>query len=240
MATHRLQRRDLLKLLGGGALAATLAACAPQTAAPTQAPKAEPTKPAPTAGAAPTTPAKPTEAAAKPTAAPGQAGQKVVVRYWDFQQSDKSILDAQQKAIQEFQQANPNIEIQVEVTPYPQYRDKLLVAARGGNPPDIATLDQIWTSEFAASGSIIPLDDYIKASSVKRELFFPGAWDSNVWRGQTWGIPLNNDVWQELYFNVELFEQAGLDPTKPPATWEELTEAARKLTKAPDVYGLAV
>jgi len=166
---------------------------------------------------------------------------KTIVRYWDFQQSDKSILEAQAAAVQQFQEANPDIEIQVEVTPYIQYRDKLLTATRGGTPPDIAQLDQIWVSEFAAADAIIPLDDYIaKSSVIKPEIFFPGAWASNVYKGSVWGIPNNNDVWQELYYNRTLFEQAGLDPDKPPTTWEELSEMGAKLTRAPDVYGLAL
>src|SRR5688572_27606830 len=72
---------------------------------------------------------------------------KVTIEIWDFQQSDKNILDAQQKAIDQFQKANPNITVNVTVFPIADYRNKLLVAVQSGKTPDMATLDQIWMAE---------------------------------------------------------------------------------------------
>ena len=95
-------------------------------------------------------------------------------------------------------------------------------------------------AQWAASGAIIPLDDYIKASGVTRDGFFPGAWDSSVWQGKTWGIPLNNDVWEELYYNKDMFKAAGLDPEKPPMTWDELLADAEKLNNPPNQYGISI
>ncbi len=91
-------------------------------------------------------------------------------------------------------------------------------------------------AEWAASGAIIPLDDYIANSGISRDIFFPGAWDSNVWQGKTWGIPLNNDVWQELYYNKDMFEAAGLDPERGPADWDEWLEYCEKLNNPPEQY----
>ncbi len=89
-------------------------------------------------------PAPSEEAAAEPTSAPVEDAEEVVtIEFWDFQQSDKDILEAQEKAIAEFKKENPNIDINVTVFPIAEYRDKLLVATQGGQPPDISTLDQI-------------------------------------------------------------------------------------------------
>lgn len=164
----------------------------------------------------------------------------VTIEVWDMQQSDKNILEAQQKAIDQFEAANPGIKVNVTVFPIAEYRDKLLIAVQGGTPPDISTLDQIWMAQWAAADAIVPLDDYLAKSTLKREDFFPGAWDSNVWDGKVWGIPLNNDVWQELYYNKDMFEAAGLDPEKPPADWDEFLAYAEKLNNPPDQYGIAI
>ena len=175
------------------------------------------------------------------TVAQAEEPEQLTVELWDMQQSDANILAAQEAAQALFELANPNIKINVTVFPYPEYRDKLLIAVQGGKSPDISTLDQIWTSEFAAAGAIIPLDDYVADSAVvKEDLFFPGAWGSCLYQGKLWGVPLNNDVWEELYYNKDLFEAAGLDPEKPPATWDELLEMGKKLNNPPDTYGLAV
>jgi sn-glycerol 3-phosphate transport system substrate-binding protein len=48
--------------------------------------------------------------------------------------------------------------------------------------------------------------------------------------GKTWGVPFQRST-VVMYYNKELFKEAGLDPNKPPATWAELKEAATKLTK---------
>ena len=181
----------------------------------------------------------PTVMAAPPAAEP-TTQDVVTVEVWDMQQSDKNILEAQQKAIAQFEQENPGIKVNVTVFPYTEYRDKLLIAVQGGTPPDISTLDQIWMAQWAAADAIIPLDDYLKTSTLKREDLFPGAWDSNVWNGKVWGIPLNNDVWQELYYNKDMFTAAGLPPEKPPTTWYELLYYAQKLNNPPDQYGIAI
>ncbi len=51
---------------------------------------------------------------------------------------------------------------------------------------------------------------------------------------------MNNDVWEELYYNKDMFTAAGLDPNKPPATWDEFLATAEKLTAAPKQYGISL
>jgi sn-glycerol 3-phosphate transport system substrate-binding protein len=48
--------------------------------------------------------------------------------------------------------------------------------------------------------------------------------------GKTWGIPFQRST-IVLYYNKEMFKDAGLDPNKPPATWKEMAEYAQKVTK---------
>jgi multiple sugar transport system substrate-binding protein len=165
----------------------------------------------------------------------------VTIEVWDQQQSDKSILDAYNQALADFQKANPNITVKVTTFPYAQYRDKLLAAVQGGAAPDIMALDEIWTPEFGASGTIHPLDDMIAASSsIKPDLFFAGAWDTNMYQDQIWGIPLNFDVWEQLYLNADAFTAAGLDPENPPQTWDDWLAAAEELTNAPSQFGIGI
>ncbi len=156
----------------------------------------------------------------------------VTLTFWDNQQSESGLSEYQQAAVDEFEATHPNIKIEVVTVPYPEYRDKLLIAVQGGTPPDISTVDQIWNSEFAVAGAIIPLDDYIAESeTVTQENFFPGAWDSAVWEDQVWGIPFNIDVWQFTFYNNALLEAAEVDPEML-TTWEGLQEAGEALTDA--------
>jgi len=169
------------------------------------------------------------------------AGEIVTIEFWDNQQSQSGLSDFQKAAVKEFEAANPNIKVNVTTIPYPAYREKLLTAVQGGNPPDISTVDQIWNSEFAKLGAIVPLDDYIaKSATVKKDAFFPGAWDSAVWDGKVMGVPFNVDVWQFSFLNKDLLKAAGVAP-EDLTTWEGLKEAGAKLTdKAKGQYGIGL
>ena len=48
--------------------------------------------------------------------------------------------------------------------------------------------------------------------------------------GKTWGIPFQRST-IVLYWNKEAFKEAGLDPDKGPANWDQMVEFAKKLTK---------
>jgi ABC-type glycerol-3-phosphate transport system substrate-binding protein len=192
-------------------LATLLAACAPQAPAPTA---TEP--PAP-------------EATAAPAEAPAP-GEKIKLTFWDNQQTESGLSQFQQIAVEEFEAANPDIDVEVVTVPYPEYQQKLLLAVQSGNPPDISTVDQIWNSGFAVADAIVPLDDYIAGSdSVKQDNFFPGAWDSATWDGQVWGVPFNVDVWQFTFYNQDLLDAANVDP-QTLTTWEGLKAAGEALT----------
>jgi multiple sugar transport system substrate-binding protein len=198
-------------------LAALLAACAPQAPAPAEAP-------APEATAAPAP-----EATTAPAEAPA-AGEQVKLTFWDNQQTESGLSQFQQIAVEEFEAANPDIDVEVVTVPYPEYQQKLLLAVQSGSPPDISTVDQIWNSGFAVADAIVPLDDYIAQSAgVKQDNFFPGAWDSATWDGQVWGIPFNVDVWQFTFYNKDLLEAASIDP-QTLTTWEGLKTAGEALT----------
>jgi len=160
--------------------------------------------------------------------------EEVTLQFWSMQQSDKRVVDNQNSVISEFESMNPGVTIELEVTPYAAYRDKVLVAAKGGNPPDICVVDHIWHSEFAAAGFIISVDDYLKSSNVKAGDFFPGAWDSVTYNGKVWGVPMDVGQWEVLYYNKDMLNEAGVSV---PKTWEEWLDVGKKLTKDNDGDG---
>ncbi|MCZ7541880.1 MAG: sugar ABC transporter substrate-binding protein [Anaerolineae bacterium] len=169
------------------------------------------------------------------------AQEVVTIEFWDNQQSESGLSQFQQAAVDLFEETHPGIKVNVVTVPYAEYQDRLTIAVRGGTPPDISTVDQIWNYGFATGGAIIALDDYIAASeTVKQENFFPGAWNSAAFEGQVWGIPFNIDVWQFTFYNKALLDAAGVDPATL-VTWEGLQAAAEKLTdRAAGKYGVGL
>jgi len=166
--------------------------------------------------------------------------QKVTLNVWLMKQAEVELIKAQEEALKQFQELYPDIEVRFAVFPYSEYRDKLLVAAAAGNPPEVSVVDQIWNPEFAAADFIIPLDEYVAQSqSVKKENYFSGAWDSAQFQGKLYGVPFDVGVWALNYYNKDFFRRAGLDPEKPPVTWDEFYEMGAKMTTA-EQWGTAL
>jgi multiple sugar transport system substrate-binding protein len=171
----------------------------------------------------------------------GDASGAKTLEVWDMQQSSKDINKSYAPLVKKFEAENPGTKVKVSAFPFEQYRDKVLVAMKGGTGPDVLALDQVWMAEFAAGGLIAPLNDQLASSAtVKKADFFEGAWASNEYQGKNWGVPLNADVWEQMYYNADLFRAAGLDPDKPPTTWDEWNQAAGKLKQGSDQFGISL
>jgi ABC-type glycerol-3-phosphate transport system substrate-binding protein len=169
------------------------------------------------------------------------AQEQITIQFWDNQQTESGLSGFQQLAVEEFEAANPDINVEVTTVPYPEYQDRLLLAVRSGEGPDVSTVDQIWNSAFAVAGAIDPLDEYIASSeSIAQDNFFPGAWDSALWDGQVYGVPFNVDVWQFTFYNNRLLSEAGIDPQSL-TTWEGLKAVAEATTDvAAGQYGVGL
>lgn len=116
-------------------------------------------------------------------------------------------------------------------------RDKLLTAIAGNAAPDVAQIDQFWSSELADAGAIVHMEDYIDSDpDIEKSDILDKAWETATYRGEIWSMPfsLSNIA---LYYNKALFEEAGLDSEKPPATWGELVETGKALTQDTDGDG---
>ena len=158
--------------------------------------------------------------------------------FWTLQQSDSDVQGAQERAVVSFEQAN-DCKVEVTAFPYVELRDKLLVALAGGQGPDILMMDQIWVGQYAAADFVIPIDDRLANADIRREDFFDGAWGASSYLGKTYGVPFDVGVWALLYYNKDMFRQAGLDPDKPPVTWNEFLDYGKKMT-GNDKYGTAI
>jgi multiple sugar transport system substrate-binding protein len=133
--------------------------------------------------------------------------------------------------------ALPKVKINWEYLSYADMLDKLRVAVRGGGGPNLAVLPILWGVEFAAGGFLRPLSP--EAVGLTADKFWPKALNSNKWRGETYGLPTNNETMAFIY-NKEIFKQAGLDPEKPPATWAEVAEFSKQIKTNLGISGLGM
>jgi len=85
---------------------------------------------------------------------------------------------------------------------------------------------------LGALGAAQPLDAMIAGEGGKGFLdkFWPSMLLNCVYDGKVYGIPFQRST-PVMYYNKDAFKAAGLDPDKPPLSWDELVAAAEKLTR---------
>ncbi|MFC5758205.1 ABC transporter substrate-binding protein [Rhizobium sp. GCM10022189] len=152
---------------------------------------------------------------------------------------DKDIQPAP-NLVKEFNDQHNGITIEYRLIQFDDVVTEAMRAYATGQAPDIIAVDNPEHALFSSRGAFLDLTDMIKNSKViKPENYFPGPLKSVEWDGKYFGVPkATNTI--ALYYNKDMFKAKGLAPNKPPQTWDELVEDARKLTDpAKNVYGLA-
>jgi len=160
-------------------------------------------------------------------------GAATTIDYWHFYGGDFGKLH--ETAIAEFNATHPDIQVTSQyIGSAWTGRDKLLTAIAAGSPPDVCLVDDYWIPELAATGNIVNLGNHINANTALD--VFDLFWESASFEGEIWAMPYaaSNLV---LFYNKDLFREAGLDPNKPPTTWSKLAEYAKVLTKDLDGDG---
>jgi sn-glycerol 3-phosphate transport system substrate-binding protein len=125
----------------------------------------------------------------------------------------------------------------IKVTPiyagtYQETIVKALTAHKSGTPPVTSVLLSTDMFTLIDEDAIVPVDGFVKTDADRAWLksFFPAFMMNSQTDGKTWGVPFQRST-VVLYWNKEAFKEAGLDPDKPPQTWDEQVEFAKKLTK---------
>jgi len=138
--------------------------------------------------------------------------------------------------------------VDVEVTFEPSgvddedYKTRLALDLRSGEGADIFTLDGIWVGEFAEAGYIAPLDDVVGDAAADWDGWeqIPEAVQQNaMFEDATYGVPAGGDG-RVIYFNKELFAEAGLPEDWQPTSWEEILDAGRALQSVEGVIPLQI
>ena len=118
---------------------------------------------------------------------------------------------------------------------YPDTMNAGIAAFRAGQPPAILQVYEVGTATMmAAKGAIKPV---YQLMAEKKEKFDPKAYIPTITgyystaKGEMLSMPFNSST-AVFYYNKDAFRKAGLNAEKPPKTWPELFEAARKLKAA--------
>lgn len=131
-----------------------------------------------------------------------------------------------EKIVDDFNKSQDEIEVKHTFVPWGDIWTKNTAAVAAGNPADVIVNDINTVAHRAKNGQSEDLSQYMK-ESIKEELY-PNLWETVQYKDKFYGVPFITDT-RVLFYNKEAYKEAGLDPEKPPRTWKELEEHAKKL-----------
>ena len=162
-----------------------------------------------------TTAAASAATASAPATADGGAPVDITVwHYWDGTNADTF-----DKMVDEYNAAHPNVKVTSSNVPNADFLTKLRASATSNTLPDIAIGDLVWVPQIAQIGTLADLSTLMPAetlSDINPALTAFGNID-----GKQVSVPVSANNLGYMY-NKTLFTEAGLDPNKPPTTWDEL------------------
>lgn len=125
-----------------------------------------------------------------------------------------------------FEAKYDNIKIEYLSAEYGQMLTQVVTWAGGGEVVDLVFGESSWAPTLADAGIIIPVTDAFPEDYLSQ--IYPSILESTSVAGEPYGIPMYASPFI-MYYNKDLFEQAGLDPNTPPTTVAQMMEIAPKL-----------
>ena len=226
---------------GGGAATSAPAGGAEATAATGGGAAATTAPEATGGGAAATSAPEATSAAGGGTTGGATAGQgpklnadvSGSIEMWHFWSSPLR-RTAIRRVISLCQSMLPNIKVNETPKPFGDiWTANIAAVAAGSGMPDVIVEDRPQLVQRAADQIDIDLSEYATRDGIDGSAFWPFTWKEATVDGKPYGIPFETDV-RVLYWNKQAFKEAGLDPEKPPKTWDDLWAYADKLDKKND------
>jgi len=176
---------------------------------------------------APTAPPASSEPGATP--AGGYTGPEVTITYAIW--GDPAELKSQQAVVDAFHAANPKITVDVSVSDWEAYWDKVQTGIAGGAAPDVFAMDGPLFPDYQSRDVLLDLKPYIDRDGYDlTQLADQGVADFTTADGGQYGLPrdLNTIV---LYYNKAMFDAAGIAYPDDSWDWAKLVEAGKQLTK---------
>ena len=154
----------------------------------------------------------------------GGDGSGVTISHWQHQS------DARAKIVQDFADSYDDASIDIQSIPYESYFQKLGAALEAGNGPCVFQLPANILGEFHDRGELAPVPDSVMSTDEIESAFTPASTQLLKIDDAYYALPTDVQTMM-LFYNDDLFEEAGLDPSQDFETWDDLVAAAEALTK---------
>lgn len=145
-------------------------------------------------------------------------------------------LEVWNKIIANFEADNPNIKVNVEVSDWDSYWEKLKTQLAANTPPDVFAMDAPLFLDYQSRGVLANLQPFIDKNPDMLKDVYPQTLEAYKTADGYYGLPRDFQT-IVLFYNKDMFDKAGVAyPTKD-WTWDDLRAAAKKLTLDTDGDG---
>lgn len=163
--------------------------------------------------------------------------EQVTLRFSDWHLTEDVWNKSLTEGMAIFHERYPNIKVTMEPVSYGEKETKYTVESEAGKAPDVFHLHAFSLPMFFGKGYAKDLTPFIE----KEGPGFLDAWyelplQLMQYNGKMHAMP-GDYMTMVLFYNTEMFKAAGLDPDKPPKTWDEFLDYAKKLTRDTDGDG---
>ena len=159
------------------------------------------------------------------TAVTASAADKKEVVIWDYFETDAQ-KEMMQSLIDGFNESQDEYEASHVYVPFADYEKQLTLGIASGELPDLVILDGCGMASFIQLGLFGDISD----ADINWDEYMEGPMESTMLDGKHYGIPFATNC-TALFYNKDMFDEAGLDYPDENTTWDEFHEMAKKLTK---------
>lgn len=148
----------------------------------------------------------------------------------------RAATEAQSQALVDEYNATHENQVELTVIPTDDYQTRVGTAAGNQELPDILSMDVVFAPRFTHAGAFADLTEYIDALDFADNLA-PSHIEVATVDDRKYMVPHTLDL-SVLFYNKDLYREAGLDPEQPPTTLAEFAEHARAVNDlGDDTYG---
>ncbi|KGP92998.1 ABC transporter substrate-binding protein [Pontibacillus chungwhensis BH030062] len=153
------------------------------------------------------------------------SGEQVEIKLGYY--SSGSADEKMEELIDQFEEKHPNIKVTTQNAPYSQFFQKLDTQIAGNNAPDVWLSDGVLVSKYAERGAAKDVTDWIERDLNKDEYY--GLDFNKDATGKYFAVPQGIQI-GALFYNKDMFDEAGVDYPDDTWTWDQLQETAERLT----------
>lgn len=178
----------------------------------------------------PDTAAAKTETAGDSTSGTGAGGseKQITIKVANYAVLEAGYDKFWEKVKEGYEAKYPNVKIEWVTAPYGEILNQVINMAGGGDKVDAVFSEMIWIPSLVDAGLAMPMKDVLDKDFL--DDYYPNILEAHSVDGVVYGAPLYVSP-SLLFYNKDLFKKAGLDPNKPPKTYDEMLGMAAKLSQ---------